>query len=129
MICPDLEPWLSQSLDSLTQAQAFDAIGRANGDLTSLDAATALQAAVDVALLVENQRALEAPASASEANRLAITALSTFARGLDVMATAAEDRDPDLLSQGRSIAADGRLLLERAEVDIAGLVDACVETP
>ena len=62
---------------------------------------------------------------AVEANRLVVTALSTYARGLEVIANAADEQDPDLLNQGQSVLAGGNQLLRRAGRDRHSLTNAC----
>ena len=60
----------------------------------TLDADAVRQAAAQVATLGQTQRGIAAPEDAVAANRLVVTALSTYARGLEVTATAAADRMP-----------------------------------
>jgi hypothetical protein len=127
--CPELQPWLDETLDALSQAQALAAEAGGEGDLASVDAETVRQAAADVAALGQTQREIEAPEAAVAANRLVVTALSTTARGLDVIANAAAAQDADLLAQGQSVLADGEQLLQRAEESVNALVSACASPP
>jgi opacity protein-like surface antigen len=128
-VCPDLQPWLDQTMDGLTRAQALRVVPGANQDVALLDEEAVRQAAAEMASLGEAQRGTTAPEAAVEANRLVITALSTYARGLGVIADAAAEEDADLLAQGQSVVADGSQLLERAVEEVAGLVDACAGSP
>ena len=127
-VCPNLQPWLGQTVEKLTQVQSVDTVAEPNADIASLDAAAIRQQAQDVARLAETQRGIELPGSAAAANRLATTAMSTYARGLDMIATAVANQDSALLAQGQSVVADGGQLLERADEDISALADACAET-
>ena len=105
--CPELQPWLSQTQDALSQAQALGTEAGVGNDLAALDADAVGQAATEVTTLGQTQRGLEAPEEAAAANRLVVTALSTYARGLQVVANAATAQDADLLAQGQSVLADG----------------------
>lgn len=124
--CPDLQPWLDQTLDGLTQAQALAAVAGANQEVTSRDEVAMRRAAADMASLGEAQRGATVPEAAAEANRLVITALSTYARGLRLIATAAAEEDAELLAQGQAVVADGGQLLDRAVDEVTALADACV---
>ncbi|HET7095288.1 MAG TPA: hypothetical protein VFI22_17495, partial [Thermomicrobiales bacterium] len=64
-------------------------------------------------------------AGAADADRLALTALSTEARALQVIATAAANRDPALLAQGQSISGDGAALRDRAQTTLEDLGRVC----
>ena len=123
--CPDLQPWLDQTMDNLTRALALVTVAGPEADLASLDEAIVRDAATDMAALGETQRGLTVPESAAEANRLVVTALSTSARGLEVMTRASAQQDTDLLTQGQYVVADGSQLLQRAEDEVAAVADAC----
>ena len=125
--CPQLQPWLSQTRDALSQTEARGAMSRADGDLGTLDQDVLRQAAAEVASLGQTQRGIAPPEAAVEANRLVVTALSTYARGLQVIANAAAGQDPDLLTQGQSVLADGGQLLQHADETISALASACAE--
>ena len=125
--CPDLQPWLGQTMDGLTRALALGAVAGADGDVASLDEEAVRQAAADVAVLGQTQRGIEEPEVVADANRLVVTALSTYARGLNVIATAAEEQDAGLLAQGQAVVADGSQLLERAAEEVRALAGACAD--
>ena len=127
--CPALEPWLSQTRDALRQAEARGATSGVEGELSSLDADALRQAAAEVAALGQTQRGISPPQAAVEANRLVVTALSTYARGLEVIANAAAEQDPDLLTQGQSVLADGSQLLRRGDETVRALASACAAPP
>jgi hypothetical protein len=127
--CPELQPWLSQTRDALRQTEAHGATAGMEGDLSTLDADALRQAEAEVTALGQTQRGLEAPETAVGANRLVVTALSTYARGLQVIANAAADQDPDLLTQGQSVLADGGQLLQRADETVSALASACAAPP
>jgi hypothetical protein len=127
--CPALQPWLGQTLDALSEAQARGAESGVGADLAGLDAGAVRQAATEVAALGQTQRGLEAPEDAVAANRLVVTALSTYARGLEVVANAATAGDADLLAQGQSVLADGDQLLQRAAETVNALASACAGQP
>ena len=123
--CPGLEPWLGQTLDGLAQVQALGAAAAAGRDLAALDADVIGQAAADVAALAQAQRETAAPATAAAANQLAVTALSTYARGLQGIADAAAGQDAALLTQGQSVLGDGEQLLSRAQAAVEQLAADC----
>ncbi|MDF2760157.1 MAG: hypothetical protein K0S99_2791 [Thermomicrobiales bacterium] len=127
--CPELQPWLSQTRDALRQAGAHGTTSGVEGDLSTLDADVLRQAEAEVAALGLAQRGITPPEPALEANRLVVTALSTYARGLQVIANAAAEQDPDLLTQGQSVLADGGQLLRRADETVSALASACAEQP
>jgi hypothetical protein len=127
--CPELQPWLSQTRDALRQAESHDATSGAEGDLATLDAEVLRQAAAEVATLGLTQRGIATPEAAVVANRLVVTALSTYARGLQVIANAAAEQDPDLLTQGQSVLADGGQLLRQADETVGALASACPAPP
>jgi hypothetical protein len=97
----------------------------ADEDVASLDEEAVRRAAIDMANLGEAQRGITAPETATEPNRIVITAFSTYARGLEVIATSAAERDVDLMAQGQSVVADGGQLLERAVDEVNALAEAC----
>jgi hypothetical protein len=127
--CPQLQPWLGQTFDALSESQALGTGAGAEGDLAGLDADAVRDAAAQVAALGQTQRGLAAPEDALAANRLVVTALSTYARGLEVVANAAAARDAALLTQGQSVLADGDQLLQRAAETVNVLASACAEQP
>jgi hypothetical protein len=127
--CPELQPWLDQTRDTLSQAQALGSGAGVGNDRADLDADAVRNAATAVAALGQTQRGLEAPQAAVAANRLVVTALSTYARGLEVVANAAAAQDPDLLAQGQAVLADGDQLLQRAAESVGALVGACADQP
>jgi hypothetical protein len=128
-VCPDLQPWLDRTMDGVTRAQALGDVSGVNQDVASLDEEAVRQAAADMTSLSEAQRGTTAPEPAVETNRLVITALSTYARGLGLIAAAATAEDGDLLAQGQSVVADGGQLLERAVDEVAALAAACPGSP
>jgi hypothetical protein len=123
--CPQLQPWLGQTQDALNQARLLGAKSGVEADLATLDADTVRDAATEVAALGQTQRAIAAPEDAVAANRLVVTALSTYARGLEVVANAAAAQDPALLDQGQAVLADGDQLLQRAEETVTTLANTC----
>jgi hypothetical protein len=123
--CPPLQPWLGQTQANLDRAKSLAAAVPPNADVTALDAAALSQAAKAADDLATAQRQATSPTAAADANRLALTALSTQARALQVIATAATNRDADLLAKGRPIMLDGDQLLDRARQSLADLGRAC----
>jgi hypothetical protein len=123
--CPELQPWLSQTQDALRQVESHGVTSQAESDLSTLDAEVLRQAAAEVATLGQTQRGIATPEAAVEANRLVVTALSTYARGLQVIANAGVEQDPDLLTQGQSVLADGGQLLRQADETVSALASAC----
>jgi hypothetical protein len=127
--CPELQPWLSQTLDTLSQTQTLGTGADVAGDLAALDADAVRDAAAQFAALGQTQRGIETPEAAIAANRLVVTAMSTYARGLEVVANAAAAQDADLLAQGQSVLVDGDQLLQRAAEKVNTLASACAEQP
>ena len=127
--CPELQPWLDQTMGGLMRAQALAAVTGADQQVASLDEEAVRQAGAEITSLGEVQRGATVPEAAAGANRLVITALSTYARGLGLIATAAAEEDADLLGQGQSVVADGGQLLERAVDGVTALADACAGAP
>ena len=127
--CPELEPWLTQTRDALSQARALGTAAGAGSDLAEIDANAVRDAATTVATLGQTQRGTEAPEAAVAANRLVVTALSTAARGLEVVAGAAAAGDAALLAQGQSVLADGDQLLQRADETVSTLAATCAGQP
>jgi hypothetical protein len=123
--CANLEPWLTTTSENLAQAGAINPPFATDTDLASVDAQAVSQAATAINALAEAQRGSEAPAAGSDADRLVLTALSTYARGLETIATAAEDGDAALLNQGQSVVQDGARLLDRASDALEQLAGAC----
>jgi hypothetical protein len=123
--CPQLQPWLSQTRDALSQAEAHGATSGVEDDLSTLDADALRQAEAEVAVLAQTQRGIAPPEAAVDANRLVVTALSNYSRGLQVIANAAAEQDPDLLTQGQSVLADGGQLLQQADETMSALASAC----
>jgi hypothetical protein len=127
--CPELQPWLSESRDALRKAEAHGATSGAEGDLSTLNAEVLRQAAAEVTTLGQTQRGIATPEAAVVANRLVVTALSTYARGLQVVANAAAEQDPELLTQGQSVLSDGGQLLQQADETVGALASACPAPP
>jgi hypothetical protein len=123
--CPELQPWLSQTRDALSQAAARGTTSGVEGDLSTLDPDALRQAAAEVATLAQTQRGIAAPEAAVAANRLVVTALSTSARGLEVIANAAAGQDSALLTQGQAVLADGAQLLQHANETVSALASTC----
>jgi hypothetical protein len=123
--CPELQPWLSQTRDALSQAAARGTTSGVEGDLSTLDPDALRQAAAEVAILAQTQRGIAAPEAAVAANRLVVTALSTSARGLEVIANAAAGQDSALLTQGQAVLADGAQLLQHANETVSALASTC----
>jgi hypothetical protein len=124
-LCAQLEPWLSGTTERLAQARAIEAATPADGALESLDAAALRQAASEVNSLVTAQRETAVPGEAAATNRLTVTALSTYARGLQTVADAAEAQDADLLAQGQTALRDGGSLLARAAEAVNAVAPEC----
>jgi hypothetical protein len=123
--CPNLQPWLDQTINALTRAGALAEVPGDSQDVSSLDEEAMRLAAADMASLAEAQRRITAPDAAAGANRLVITALSTYARGLEVIATAATEQDTELLAQGQTVLADGGKLLQRATDEVTAFAGPC----
>ena len=96
----------------------------ATGELAA-DAEAVRTAAEEVAALAAAQRTVAAPAGGDPANRLAITALSTYARGLQTIKDGVSADDAELVGQGQLVAADGERLAVRARQALDELGASC----
>jgi hypothetical protein len=123
--CPALDSWLDLTLSALAAADALAAPFRATEAIGEIDVEAARAAAEEVATLVSSQRAAAAPTGGDEADQLAITALSTYARGLQTIKDGAAAGDAELIGQGQLILADGVGLAARAREALVGLAAAC----
>ena len=123
--CAALEPWLAQTRDTLARARALGAAVPTGAAMNALDAAAAKQAAADVATLAEQQRGIALPEGAADANRLTVTALSTYARGLQAVADAVAAQDSELFDLGQIALQDGVNLLGRADEAATTLGASC----
>jgi hypothetical protein len=123
--CSLVAPWLSATTSGLDRAQALTAAATTTGDIASLDAAALRQTADQLSGMAAAQRETNPPGAATGANQLVVTALSTYARGLQTIATAASQGDVDLLAQGRSALADGEQLLARARTAVNDIGASC----
>ena len=123
--CLALEPWLGETTGALALAQSLTA-GAAVTSLESADAQALQQAANAVADLATAQRAITGPETAIDANRLGVTALSTYARGLQVQAAAVVDADAERLTQAQSILTDADGLTRRVEDALAAVAGSCL---
>jgi hypothetical protein len=123
--CAGLGPWLTQTEATLAQAREAGSAVPADAKIDTLDAEAVSQAASAVTALVESQRVIAVPDGAADANRLAVTALSTYARGLQAVADAASKHDAELLDLGQIALQDGSSLLGRAEEGVTGLAAGC----
>jgi hypothetical protein len=125
--CPELGPWLAQTEDGIARATELAAALGPGVELDSIDSAAVDGAVQELAALATEQRQIEAPESASEANRLVVTALSTQARGAQAVASALAASDADQFAQGLAVMADGVSLLGRAAAAVAGLAAGCAD--
>jgi hypothetical protein len=123
--CVALQPWLTQTRGTLAQARTLGAVVPAGAAMSALDADAARQAAAAVAALADRQRGVNIPAGAADANRLAVTALSTYARGLQAVADAVAAQDAELFGLGQIALQDGVNLLGRADQAVNELGMAC----
>lgn len=123
--CAPLEPWLAETGSGLAVVSLLGADIPPDADVTSLDAAALRDAAAIAAELVAAQRDLDVPDSAADAHRLAVTAMSTTARALQVLAGAVDEQDNQLWEQGRATLADSASLIERADAAVNAAAGAC----
>jgi hypothetical protein len=124
-LCSQLEPWLTETTERLAQAGNLEAATAADATLESLDGGALRRAADQVNSLVTAQRESAVPSEAAPTNRLTVTALSTYARGLQAVADAAEAQDADLLAQGQTALRDGSNLLARAAEAVNAVAPEC----
>ena len=113
--CPELQPWLSQTLDALSQAQAHGAEPESRAiSPPSMRTRCARQRRRSPPS-GRPSGGSRRPRPPSRRTASSSPRLSTYARGLEVIANAAAAQDADLLAQGQSVLADGDQLLQRAE--------------
>lgn len=122
--CPGLEPWLSRTLAGLSQVQVLGA-AFTSGDLSTLDADVVSQAAADVDTLRSTLSSGQLPPAAADANQLVVTALESYASGLQTIASAVTNDNANLLAQGRSRLAEGDTQVGRARDAIQALAETC----
>ncbi|MCC6315753.1 MAG: hypothetical protein IT337_17280 [Thermomicrobiales bacterium] len=118
--CAALEPWLTDTRQRLTEARQQIATTSVDDPAVLAVATASLAAAVDA------QRAEPPPSAATTADRLALTALSTAARGARLAAGALASGDADVLAAGRSALSDGDALIGRALAALDDLAAGCV---
>jgi hypothetical protein len=123
--CPAIDSWLDATQAGLAAADTHAAPFQATDGTGEIDSEAARAAAEEVATLVSSQRAAAAPTGGEEANQLAITALSTYARGLQTIKNGAAAGDADLIGQGQLVLADGVRLAARAREALDVLAVAC----
>lgn len=120
--CELLVAWIDATRARLATAEAIRS-GILTGPEPSLDELT--QNAASVAGLAADQRNQAAPEAAGGAGRLALTALSTDARGLELLVSAAETGDGAAETQAASILADGAALSSRTVLTLDELTPTC----
>jgi hypothetical protein len=123
--CELLLAWINGTRSRLAIATTFrtDIL---SGDVVRFD--DLVTAATGVAALVDVQRAQAAPDEASGAERLALAALSTDARGLELLVSAVEAEDEAGETQAVAILADGAALSERALLALDEITPVCEPT-
>ncbi len=122
--CPAIATWLATSQARLDLASALVAAAPATLD-ASADAASIEATVTEVTGLTQGQRSTEIPPGAEAANRLLVTALSTFGRGLTLLAGAIEQSDSTRFDQGRQALGDGSALAIRATTALAPIASSC----
>lgn len=123
--CAAVDAWFLATRSGLDAALALDAGPVTDEQAAGLDVAALREAATAAADLAATQLEVAVPDSATDAHRLAVTAISTYARGLQAMADAAEAQDETLFEQGRATVRDGESLLARASEAASTVADAC----
>lgn len=126
--CTALLQWMSETSTRLATADELTAPFALPGTAGNVDVEAARAAADEIAPLAAAQRTSAVPAGGEEANRLAVTALSTYARGLQTVKDGAASGDTALLAQGQAVAADGGRLGGRARDALYILDAACPQT-
>ena len=122
--CPALEPWLCVTRDRLAEGRAVvAALVVAAGEPPSPGDLDEALAAIEQA--TTEQRQATVPDAGAEADRLAVAALSTWARGVRLLAGASANGDATELDAGRAVLADGNGLANRAEEVLARLEAEC----
>ena len=119
-----LEPWLGNATSALTLAdQGISGLDLNTIDGVDVSAVQGLAEQIDAA--IATQRASAPPDTATDANRLLVTALSTTSRGLRGIAEAAASGDEASFTQATSALGDGQTLLAQAQGEIAELAATC----
>jgi len=123
--CVGFSEWLSDSMSRANQTAELRALAPETLSVASGDA-TALRAQAErLATMSQDQRAVQVPVVALAANRLLVTTFSTYARGMDLAATAVASGDEASLDQALTILATGDDLADRASALIAELSTVC----
>lgn len=125
--CVALLAWSEPTAASLAQATTLAAFAAPDVTLESIDGAQLVQGAEALPALVAAQRDLTVPEGAESANRLALTALSTVARGVQGAAEASEGNDGALFVQSQETVRGGVSLIDRATAEIETLTATCAE--
>jgi hypothetical protein len=120
--CEQLALWIEQTSTRLQTASDLRGDILSAGDPAAADLDGAL---ATVTALVDEQRANIGPAGSEEAARLALTALSTDARGLQLLVTATADGNEAAITQGLAILSDAAGLTNRAFTTLEAITPTC----
>jgi hypothetical protein len=127
--CGGAAGWVAQSNQRLTQASAIAASIPAQLAALQADAPSLRALADELAGMFASQRTAAAPGAAESADRLLVTVLSTYSRGVELALVAAEAGDDTSLQQARRILADGDALATLAANAIDEVARACGIAP
>lgn len=123
--CAALLAWSEATAASLAQAATNAAFSSPDVTLETVDEAALAQSVEALSGLVTAQRELAAPDDAASANRLALTALSTVARGVQGASAASDADDSALFTQAQETVRGGVSLVDRAITEIEALTADC----
>lgn len=120
--CEQFVLWVEASRSRLQTASEVRTAILSAGDPTAADLEAAL---ATLAALVDEQRADIGPEASAEAARLALAALSTDARGIELLLTATTAGNGQGVSQGLAILSDAEGLAGRALATLDAITPTC----
>ena len=125
--CAALLAWSEPTTASLAQAMGIAEFSSPDVTLETVETTQLAQGVEALSALVTAQRALAVPEDASATNRLALTALSTVARGMQGATDASRASDSALFAQSQETVRGGVSLIGRATAEIETLAADCGE--
>ena len=129
--CQEIEPWLTGTLGRVARSRALVTLVTAvladedAEPFAELDPAGLREAADELNQLADAQEAAEAPSETADAHRLLVSAFQTFARGLNLLATAVANENEGALEQARTLIGDAEAALAEGSQLVTDLAAAC----
>lgn len=123
--CPDVEPWFSETLARLAQAAEVTELAPEGATLAEIDGVAVRQLAATLATLATEQRDAAVPADETQANRLVVTALSTYGRALNLLASAVENQNQAAYERALALLNEARAAERLARSELAAIAERC----